>query len=364
MATYYITIFLVLLFTYIAQNNIIRTTNTSNNQIAVIKPSITKTFFVFSALVLIFVAGFRYFVGTDYGAYFVNHENYASDFWENLFEFDEPGYSLISLIALKLNLGSEGALFIAAAITNILFLTTIYKNTDMLLPAILLYIFLGCWHGAFNGVRQYCAAAIVFAGLHFIKERKFWKYAFVVFIAFLFHSSAILMIFLYFVAYNKINFRNILFLIFASLIILFSFTEVLNFAGFITGAENDYASSGEYITNSVNILRVLVAIAPAVFFLILYQKRAITREQQFWLNMLIINGVMMFATSNSTYLARMGIYTAPFSAIGIPELIKGISPKDKKVVTALILLAFAAFWLYEISNSSALREFEWVFGRV
>ena len=103
----------------------------------------------------------------------------------------------------------------------------------MLLPATLLYIFLGCWHGAFNGIRQYLAAAIIFSGVNFIKERKFWKYALIVFIAFLFHSSAILMIFPYFIANNKVSLSNILFLITASIVILFSFSEVLQFTGFL-----------------------------------------------------------------------------------------------------------------------------------
>lgn len=358
MATYLITLFLVFVFVYISQNNIVHTTDNTKNIIISKKTQLTKLFFVLTAFVLIFVAGFRYYVGTDFGAYYGEYLRFANSFWESLKNLDEPGYGLVALISLKLNLGGEGAIFIAAALTNIIFLITIYKNTDMLLPATLLYIFLGCWHGAFNGVRQYLAAAIVFAGLRFIKERKFWKYALVIFIAFLFHSSAILMIFPYFIAYNKISFRNIMILIGASLIILFSFTEVLEFAGFLL--QEDLSDEGAYLVRSVNTTRILVAITPAVFFLFLYQKRTITVEQRFWFNMLIINGVMMFATSNSAYLARMGIYTAPFSAIGIPELIKGVNPKERKLITTIILVAFAAFWLYEIQKSSSLNNFTFI----
>ena len=182
--------------------------------------------------------------------------------------------------------------------------------------------------------------------------------AVVVFIAFLFHSSAIMMIFVYFIAYNKISFQNILFLISISLIVLFSFTEVLEFTGFLLN--ENLSDEGAYLTRSVNMFRILVAIAPAVFFLLLYQNKPINQEQRFWFNTLIINGVMMFATSNSAYLARIGIYTAPFSAIGISELIKGVNPKEKKLITTIILIAFAAFWLYEISNSSSLNHFTFI----
>lgn len=361
MGTYYIIIFLVFVFTYIAQSYIVKIADNSANYLIFKKPPMTMLFFAITMLILIFVSGCRYSVGMDFYAYYFNYQEYANDFFQSLLEFNEPGINFIAYLTSFLGGNSSTYIFFCSAITCVLFLTVIYKNTDMLLPATLLYVFLGCWHGAFNGVRQYLAAAIVFLGLRFIKERKFWKYAFVIFIAFLFHSSALLMIFLYFIAYNKISFKNIALLIGASLIVLFSFTEVLEFTGFLL--QEDLSDEGEYLTNSVNTFRILVAIAPAVFFLFIYQKRPITKEQRFWFNMLIINAVMMFATSNSTYLARMGIYTAPFSAIGIPELIKGINPKDKKLVTTLFLIAFAAFWLYEISNSDSLNNFRFIWDK-
>lgn len=361
MTTYYITILIVSIFALIAQNNIIKSTSINDNKVTMPKPPMTKMFFVIASAVLIFVAGFRYYVGTDYGSYYFGFSDYVSRFSKDLVNLDEPGYSFICWIVSMLELDSAAAIFVASAITNILFLVTVYKNTDMLLPATLLYVFLGCWHGAFNGVRQYLAAAIVFAGLRFIKERKFWKYALVVFIAFLFHSSAVLMIFPYFIAYNKISLRNILFLVIGSIVILFSFSEIVEFTSVLL--REDLTDEGEYLTNSVNVLRILVAIAPAVFFLFVYHGKTITKEQQFWFNMLIINGIVMLATSNSTYLARMGIYTAPFSVIGIPELINGLSKKDKKLVTTIVIILFFAFWLYEISISSSLNNFRFVFNK-
>lgn len=358
MITYYITTLLVLFFTYLAQKNIIIINDIESKKTIIKKPSITKFFYFMTAITLIFFAGFRYRVGTDYAMYEYTFQNRVTDFVENSFFQNEPGYSFLCWITSLFGGNFATVVFLTSVITILLFVITIYKNTDMLLSTSLLYVFLGCWHGAFNGIRQYLAAAIVFAGLRFIKERKFWKYAVVVFIAFLFHSSAIMMIFVYFIAYNKISFQNILFLISISLIVLFSFTEVLEFTGFLLN--ENLSDEGAYLTRSVNMFRILVAIAPAVFFLLLYQNKPINQEQRFWFNTLIINGVMMFATSNSAYLARIGIYTAPFSAIGISELIKGVNPKEKKLITTIILIAFAAFWLYEISNSSSLNHFTFI----
>lgn len=361
MTTYYITILLVFAFLYIAQKNTEKSISI-NNETVIEKTSVTKFFFILTAITLILVAGLRYNVGSDFGAYYKGFDRLAAEFSSKLSELNEPGIRFIAkLISL---VGGNAALFIfvCAFITIVLFLSTIYKNTDMLLLATLLYVFLGCWHGCFNGIRQYFAAAIIFAGVKFIKERKFWKYAILVFIAFLFHASAIIMIFPYFIVYNKINFRNIILLILASVFILFSFSELLDLAGFIL--RDELSEESKYITTTVNTFRVLVAIAPAVFFLFVYSGRPISKDQRFWLNFLIINGVIMFATSNSAYFARMGIYTAPFSALGIAELIKGLKPRERSVFSIIIVVAFFLFWQHSIEKSVALNDFKWIFSNI
>lgn len=361
MITYYITILLVFGFLCIAQRNIVKSIGI-NNETVTKKTSVTTFFFVLVAIVLIFVAGFRYYVGSDYGGYFKGFGHYAASFWSSLKELNEPGIAFVAKIVSFFSSNGMTFVFVCSFITIVLFLSTIYKNTDMLLLATLLYIFMGCWHGSFNGVRQYLAAAIIFSGVKFIKTRQFWKYALIVFIAFLFHASAIIMIFPYFIAYNKINFRNITLLIIASVIILFSSSELLDLAGLIL--RDDFSIENKYITTSVSILRVLVAVVPAVFFILVYSGRSISKEQRFWINFLIINGIVMFATSNSTYFARMGIYTAPFSTLGIAELVKGLKPREKKVFPVVIVVAFFLFWLYSIQSSGALNNFQWIFGKV
>lgn len=357
MSIYYITIILVSFFCFLA-----KTFDYKTVQVDILNRNkhsqATMIFYIVAVCVLVFVAGFRYRVGTDFGGYYLYYEKYANEFWRHLITFDEPGFRFICWVTVFIKGNGTTAIFLSAAITAILFLKTIYKNTDCLLSATLLYIFLGCWHGSFNGIRQYLAAAVIFSGIRYIKEKCLWKYVITVFIAFLFHTSAILMIFAYFIAHNKINLKNILFLILGSLIVLFSFSEISEFVGVIL--QEDLSNEGVYLTNTVNIFRVLVAIAPAVFFLIFYWKKQMTVEQRMWLNLLILNGIIMLATSNSTYFARMGIYTDTFTAIAIPELSKRFSYKNRVIIKTVILILYAAFWLYEISISSALNNFTFI----
>ena len=265
MTTYFVTIFLVIIFCALAVQFDYQTVEkdvlnrNKHKQAALI-------FYVLAAAVLIFVAGFRYYVGADFANYFKTYEYRASIFFETLKSLDEPGYFFLCWLVVLFKGNGVTVIFISAAITVILFMRTIYKNTNCLFTAILLFIFIGCWHGSFNGIRQYLAAAIIFAGIRYLKERKFWKYALVVFIAFLFHASAIVMIFAYFIAYNRIDFKNIVILIIGCIIVLASFDRILSFAGFVLDQEfqDSWLVGDTYITRSVNIFRVLVAISPAI----------------------------------------------------------------------------------------------------
>ena len=101
MTTYYITVLLVLFFLYFAQKYSVKSINSVTNEIIIIKPFMTRFFFSLAVIILIFVAGFRYYVGADYGSYYGEYLRFANSFWESLKNFDEPGYGLIALINPK-----------------------------------------------------------------------------------------------------------------------------------------------------------------------------------------------------------------------------------------------------------------------
>ncbi len=358
MGVYYITLFIVFIFTVLAKAYDYKFVQ--YNSLGRVKHTqLTMAIFLFAVCTLIFVAGFRYNVGSDFKNYYIGYVQSSKLFFERLITLNEPGYYFLCWITVLIKGNGTTAIFLAAAVTVILYLKTIYENTNCLITATLLYLFLGCWHGSFNGIRQYLASAIIFSGIRYIKEKQFWKYALTVFIAFLFHTSAIIMIFAYFITHWEIRFRNIAFLIIGSVVILFSFNGVLELAGFLL--KQNYGINSAYITRSVNGLRILVAVAPAIFFLIFYWNREKTNDQKMWLNLLILNGIMMFATSNSAYLARMGIYTTPFLALGIPELLKEISFRNRNILRVVILLLYVIFWWYDISQAGALNNFKFVF---
>lgn len=354
MFVYYVTLFVVGLMCLIAQSNDYVDCDTKK----IYHTQQSKFFFFIGASILICVAGLRYQVGADFMGYYMGYIGFAEDFFNSLKTFNEPGFRAVCWLIVKF--GGDGAvvIFTSSFITIGLFLLTIYKNTNRIFMTTMLFVFLGCWHGSFNGVRQYMAASILFCGVGFLKEKNFWGYLLIVILATAFHSSAIVMISIYFFVNRPINFKNIFFLIIACTVILLSFDKVFALSQIVLSS--DYSADYSYVVNSVNILRVLVAVVPSLFFMTVLRGRGMSETDTFFMNLLLINTVVVVATSNSTFLARMGVYTEAFTALSIPKMIRKLRPTDQTLMEAIILGAYFLFWNHEISISSSLNNFHFI----
>ena len=323
---------------------------------------ITKLWLFSIIATLAITSGLRYYVGTDYYAYYNGLNSYGKALKRSLLALNEP---MLPLIATTLRLfTSDGAWFVmaCAVLTMCLLLIPQYKYSSSFLFSTLLFILVGNWHSSFNGVRQFLAAAIVFAGHRYIFERNFKKYALVVFLAFCTHRSAIVMIVPYFILNNRLSVKNILLLVGGTMLLSANYDTVFKFIGFLKETDMAIGDQG-YYAKSVNILRVLVACAPAILCFVLYFNTKVTSEDVFYINALIMNGAAMIATSNSAYLARLGIYTNVFTPLAKAKLIR----KDNRAVQTFLRIGIVAlyyvYWYTEVSKSSSLRYFHWIWER-
>ena len=94
MTVYYYTIAMVMIFSLLAQaydfkhETIIGLDRVKHTQI-------TSFFLLLASSTLIFVSGFRYYVGTDYHAYFKNYYYYVNDVHNSVVTLDEPGLKIL-----------------------------------------------------------------------------------------------------------------------------------------------------------------------------------------------------------------------------------------------------------------------------
>ena len=359
MVPYFITIILMVVFAAAAQTT--RRVDTSN-RLSESKPAskVTCALLILAVIPLVFTAGFRYYIGTDFGAYYKANEVFGDEVWERLKTLTEPGIPLIIKIVNIFTKDNGAYIFAFAFFTIVPTAYVFLRRSNDYTKVLLLYVFCGCWHGSFNGVRQYLAATVIIFGHRYILDKKLLKYALCVFVAFLFHRSAIIMIVPYFVMRGKINVRNILLLALGTLIVSANYETIFSIIGDAKGHD---ISISIYSNTAVNVLRVLANCAPAILAVIMYIKKKPNPEQTFYINGLIMNAAAMIAASNSTYLARVSVYTGLFIPIGLSKLIHFDNKRIERMAWFAIIVLFAIFWYYEVSTHPALNDFRWVWER-
>ena len=336
------------------------------NEEKVIHTSDAKYLYVAAAGILILVSGLRYRVGTDYWTYYSGYSRYIEKLPESIRNFQSPGIGILSYIGKKFYDDGASLIFLSALLTIGLMLIVIYNHTDRLLMATFLYITMGCWHSSFNGIKQHLAAAVLLCGIDALKEENRVRWLIIVLLASLFHRSAIVMAVLCILVYRKINRNNLMIIMFITVIAIFfynfSFNRILSIANYIM--DKDYNPIGGYTAHAVNRLRVIAAAIPSLLFYYVYKdKDDITDAEIFYVNITLIHAGICILTMNSALLYRLGSYTMSFQVLAITELLKGISDNNKKLITAGILTIYFIMWCYELSHSSSLIPFRFIWNR-
>ena len=363
MAPYYVTWVSVIILSFIAQSYEPATLEVKNG--VFVRPWQTRAAFAVATFILVFVGGCRYKVGADFMPYYNMYSYYMEQLPETLKKLDEPGIFVLYRIATLIYDDPFSCIFLSAAVTTVIGLRIIEKYSENLKLGMLLYMFV-VWHTCFNGVRQALAVAVLFCGYESLKDRKFWKWCLTVFLAFLFHRSSAVVFLVYFFVHRKISIKNLFILSVGAIVILRLYNVVFETVGWLMDKENYVmyynAESSNYISRSVNILRIAFEVTPAAFFLIAKRNSEYSDEDTFYTNLLVLHAVLAVATMGSAYMARMTLYTMPFAIVAICNLVPELG-RGKAIWSPAFVCAFAFFGWYEIYNNSWLQPFRWIWER-
>lgn len=317
---------------------------------------------IFVGVILIGVSALRWQVGTDYPTYVIVFPHYVREVPDDLTLFGEPAFRIIAWVANAINGDSATMFAIAAVITVGLSVGTIWRWSPAFSFGIAIYILSGAWTESFNAVRQYCAAAILLAGHRHIIERNFFKWFLVVFVAMLFHISAVVAVLMYFIPTKKTSFRYQAVLVLIAVVGMFSIGFVLDYLTVFTGDADQW--SGEYASRSVNPLRVAFALVPIAVFWIFNSRKAVDDAGGwFYINMLLVYGVTYMVSLSSAMVARFAIYPLAFVAIGLAFATSLKDPRERLIVRTVLIMAYAAFFFVDIAMTTDTSEFQWLFER-
>lgn len=310
-------------------------------------------FFIF-----VFVGGFRYYVGTDFGGYYKLYNYTWAEVVESFKALDEPGLKLVSYLARQIWDDGVSVILLACFITTILVFHGIKKfdNNDITLM-LLIYVLIAGWTFSFNGVRQAMAASIIFAFARVNKNNWILKYVLICFIAFLFHKSALMMLPILLLSHRKLNKSQVLLLVISAVLIPLFFDFAFDFMG----ADTTNEDALQYIDRQINPIRVLVAFAPALLLLFVENKEEYFEKNSFIVNMMLFHAILTLTTMKSAYLHRFTEYTSMFLMIYYPSVFRAISSKFKSFIIIVTLFLYFLYFRYELTNGVDNVVWQWSF---
>lgn len=321
-----------------------------------------RFFFILVTATLIFVAGFRHYVGTDYGQYVINYEIYQA---KDISILSQPALTIIARISTLIYDDYATWFFLMSCITIIPVMHTIKTESRCVWLSVVLYLFLGCWHFSFNAVKQCAAATILIAGYPLMRDRKIIKWCLICLIASTFHITALLMIPVYFLVNAHITWKRTLLIISVGILVLFSYEQLFGFMAILKQGKGVLSVTAKDRTNSVNLLRILVHCAPILLYVV-FHRRYNTSDTSFCClyNMSLLNAMLNIGSMNSVYLNRFCSYTNIFNILFIPMLFHPIRKKRTTFwVMPLALMFYFVFWAYDLYKGSSTVVFHWIFER-
>ncbi|MCQ2096643.1 MAG: EpsG family protein [Fibrobacter sp.] len=202
--------------------------------------------------IIIFAAG-RYHVGTDSGTYMRIFERFGAINWSDFFHIVDSDYIFALLIKLTYPLGGRVLTWgTVAALTAIPAYLALRKEYPKVSVTVAFTIFLFSYYAiGFNVARQMIAVAICFYGLKFIFANNLLPFFLTTIIALGFHSSAIIVLPMWFLWDHKnnspIDGNKRFFIIFATAIVCAGYQKAIDL---FTGGFDYYESYGVYAVES------------------------------------------------------------------------------------------------------------------
>lgn len=310
---------------------------------AFIRPNRLLVVFVITMLVL--VSGLRNNIGDTF---FYMHSYATNKLDWNEIEFSgDFGFNLFQAFLQRINGDPQILIFIVALITNTLIVLVLYKYSRMLELSLFVYITSNMYLTSMNGIRQYLAAAIIFAATKFILNGDWKKYILIVLFASTIHKTTLVLIPVYFMVRRKAWTMETFVLIVLAIVIVIGFNQ---FMGLLFSAIGDtqYGHYANFSEGGANIIRVAVFSAPLIIAYLGREKlRNLSPNIDYIVNMSLLGCIFMIISTQNWIFARFSIYFGLYELILISWIIKVFSDKEQRFIYYAILVCYFIFYYYE-----------------
>lgn len=309
------------------------------------------------------LSGLRYKIGSDTLSYMHEYSMYPDLSQLYSFHYDNSRYNFLWIVFCSFCKSiSESYFFmqfVHAVIINAIYFYFIYTNTKHRFFALLLYYLLGFLYFNTEILRESMAIAIFLLSLRSLNNNKWLKYYLFAYIAFLFHSSALIVFvfpFFKFIKINKSFFFSLIIIAITVNVLWSSFNDYISWFFFISNVEN---AAKTYLTDYYSFeLKgiiwglIVYAIIPTLFVFIAFktkkEKNYAKEAPLLWFY--IVMGI--FICFNNTIFMRLQNYTFFIFLIFITNLLKDkndnstLIAKVKSPFILLVLLLACRYYSY------------------
>ena len=258
------------------------------------------------------------------------------------------GFVIFQLILISISTNPQFLVFFTALITNVSTVFTMYRYHNYFELQLFMFITSGYWLTTMNGIRQAMAAAILFACTPLIIKKKFWLYCLIVVLLCSIHESALIMIPLYFVVQEKPWSKKIWMMIgFLGVgLILYDILEPIIFE--ILGNTN-YGHYSEFDEGGSSFIRAFIGLLPVIGSYLFKDKLAKEwPESKVFVNMCLINGIILCFSMYNWIFARLTYYFQPYAFVLLPYiLMQWPNLKQKRLLYYGFLVCYFIFMYFE-----------------
>lgn len=313
------------------------------------KSIFNNLYFLLLVFLLTAIAALRYNVGTDWPAYEYMFYNQQELLAQNI----ELGFSFVYNILSWANFNFV-ILFISALCFMFL-VVFLAKSVQYKTIALLIYFSDIYFYFNLSGMRQAIAISFLLIASLFIVNRKPLYFLLFVFMATLFHKTAVIFILAYGVNFIELNKKNVLIILFSALICTVFIPMMISYIssiGYFRSVElytsdsyNSTFSFSEYIVGEVKRLLPL---------LILFLFNSLSSFKHNVYVKLYLFGVIFFSVLYPSFpdlTVRLSSYFIVFDMVLYSLLFTSTQKKSTRIIYFIIILLLTGYKIFSYSNT-------------
>ena len=295
----------------------------------------------------LYLATFRNNVGYDYGSYITGYYNSFDITYKSIIEeykFGDP-IAFVLLTKFATTFESERVYLMLMAlfslVPGVIYILREWDNSDIQ-PLIMFVFLFEPYAFSFSACKQGIALSFLMFSLTYVYKRKPIKFALCVAVAFLFHSTAVVFLFVYFFLNGKgdLSASKKFLIIIGCLFVIMNLEPILG--NIMDGRYEGYAINTVEGKNRTFWLYSLMAIVFLYFRKTLVK---IDKRNELLIMMLVVGAICQYLGFFNAFTKRIGEYFLMSQAFLLPQSIYLFTEESKQLVKVLIIIYIVAIFL-------------------